>query len=89
MIVGIFSGEAQLLVSPRDLVVGEKSIRGSYLGSSDFRSEIPRLVDLYLDGTLQLDEMLSPRITLEQVNEGFAAMASGEALRPVVVFEIG
>jgi len=86
IVVGIFSGDAKLTISPRDLVVAEKVLRGSYLGSSDFRSEIPRLVDLYLEGTLLLDEMLSPRIRLEQVAQGFEIMARGEALRPLVEF---
>lgn len=86
VIVGIFSGDVALEIRPRDLVVGEKSLRGSYLGSSDFRTEIPHLVDHYLDGSLLVDEMLSPRIGLDQTAEGFNAMVNGEGLRPIIDF---
>jgi S-(hydroxymethyl)glutathione dehydrogenase/alcohol dehydrogenase len=88
IIVGIFSPDAVVELHPRDYVNGEKSIRGSYLGSSNFRTEIPRLVDLYLSGTLLLDEMLSPRISLDDVSSGFEAMIGGRGLRPIVDFEI-
>jgi S-(hydroxymethyl)glutathione dehydrogenase/alcohol dehydrogenase len=48
---------------------------------------MPRLVDLYLQGRLDLDNLISARIALEQVNEGFAAMQGGEVARSVIVFD--
>ncbi len=65
----------------------EKKMIGSNMGSNQFRTDMPRLVDMYLDGRLMLDEMVSARIPLEEINEGFAAMKGGTVARSVVVFE--
>jgi S-(hydroxymethyl)glutathione dehydrogenase/alcohol dehydrogenase len=56
------------------------------VGSNRFRVDMPRYVELYLQGRLKLDELVSARIPLEQVNEGFAAMKAGSVARSVVVF---
>ena len=66
--------------------LGEKRIQGSMMGSNRFPVDMPRLVDFYMAGKLKLDELISQRITLEQVNEGFADMKSGELARSVIVF---
>ncbi len=66
--------------------LGEKRIQGSMMGSNRFPVDMPRLVDFYLSGRLKLDEMISQRIKLEQVNEGFADMKKGELARSVIVF---
>ena len=54
--------------------LGEKSIQGSLMGSNRFPVDMPRLVDFYMAGKLKLDDMISRRIKLEQVNEAFAEM---------------
>jgi S-(hydroxymethyl)glutathione dehydrogenase/alcohol dehydrogenase len=56
------------------------------MGSNRFRVDMPRYVDLYLSGRLKLDELVSRRIGLEEVNEGFEAMRRGEVARSVIVF---
>lgn len=66
--------------------LGEKRIQGSLMGSNRFPVDMPRLVDFYLAGKLKLDEMISRRIKLEQVNEGFEDMKRGEIARSVIVF---
>jgi S-(hydroxymethyl)glutathione dehydrogenase / alcohol dehydrogenase len=66
---------------------GERRIQGSRMGSNRFRVDMPRLVDLYLQGRLKLDELVSSRITMAEVNEGFAAMKGGEVARSVLVFD--
>jgi S-(hydroxymethyl)glutathione dehydrogenase/alcohol dehydrogenase len=65
----------------------EKKIRGSALGSARIREDIPRLVELYMQGRLNLDDLVSRRIRLEEINEGFAAMTRGEVARSVIVFD--
>jgi len=65
----------------------EKKIQGSNMGSNRFRVDMPRYVDLYLDGRLKLDELVSARITLDQVNQGFDAMKTGSVARSVIVFD--
>lgn len=65
----------------------EKTLTGSNMGSNQFRTDMPRFVDMYLDGRLKLDEMLSGHLRLEDVNEGFAAMKTGEVARNVILFD--
>jgi S-(hydroxymethyl)glutathione dehydrogenase/alcohol dehydrogenase len=48
---------------------------------------MPRYVDMYLDGRLKLDELVSARIGLDDINDGFAAMKQGDVARSVIVFE--
>lgn len=64
----------------------EKKLTGSNMGSNQFRTDMPRFVDMYLDGRLMLDEMVSKHIDLEQINEGFAEMKTGEVARSVITF---
>lgn len=85
VIVGVPNME-QILEIPiaMDLLINEKSIRGSWYGGSDVRRDIPKLVDLYTKGQLKLDELISRTITLHDVNEAFRAMEAGEVARSVI-----
>ena len=65
----------------------EKKIQGSSMGSNRFRVDMPRYVDMYLSGKLKLDEMISREITLDQINDGFEALLSGDVARQVIRFE--
>jgi S-(hydroxymethyl)glutathione dehydrogenase/alcohol dehydrogenase len=69
-----------------DLVLQGKKILGSMMGGNRFRIDMPRYVDFYLDGRLKLDEMISGRLPLAQVNEAFDRMKAGQAARTVVTF---
>jgi S-(hydroxymethyl)glutathione dehydrogenase / alcohol dehydrogenase len=64
-----------------------KTLQGSNMGSNRFRVDMPRYVDLYLQGRLKLDELVSERIKLDQINEGFASMKTGTIARSVITFE--
>jgi S-(hydroxymethyl)glutathione dehydrogenase/alcohol dehydrogenase len=65
----------------------ERKLQGSNMGSNRFRVDMPRFVDFYLQGKLHLDDMISSRIRLEDVNEGMAALATGEVARSVIMFD--
>jgi S-(hydroxymethyl)glutathione dehydrogenase/alcohol dehydrogenase len=67
--------------------LGEKRIQGSLMGSNRFPVDMPRLVDFYLSGKLHLDDMISRRIKLEDVNEAFVEMKTGAVARSVIVFD--
>jgi S-(hydroxymethyl)glutathione dehydrogenase/alcohol dehydrogenase len=67
--------------------LAEKKIQGSNMGSNRFRFDMPRYVDLYMDGRLKLDELVSARIGLEDVNDGFEQMKKGEIARSVILFD--
>ena len=57
------------------------------MGSNRFRVDMPRYVDFYLDGKLKLDDMISRRLELEQINGAFDEMRRGEVARSVIVFD--
>ena len=78
--------EGERIELPGSDFMDEKKIQGSNMGSNRFRVDIPRYVDLYLSGRLKLDELVSARINLEDVNDGFEAMRRGEVARSVIVF---
>ena len=69
------------------VVLQEKTIKGCWYGSSNVHTDIPKLVQLYQDGKLMLDELISREIDNSQVNEAFAAMEAGEVARSVIVYE--
>jgi S-(hydroxymethyl)glutathione dehydrogenase/alcohol dehydrogenase len=65
----------------------EKKIQGCSMGSNRFKVDMPRYVELYLQGRLKLDEMITRRGRLEDVNEAFRAMKAGEVARTVLMFD--
>jgi S-(hydroxymethyl)glutathione dehydrogenase/alcohol dehydrogenase len=67
--------------------LGEKRIQGSAMGSNRFPVDMPRLVDFYMAGKLKLDEMISRRLKLDEVNSAFEEMKRGEVARSVIVFD--
>ncbi|OYX05533.1 MAG: alcohol dehydrogenase [Caulobacter vibrioides] len=67
--------------------LGERRIQGSYMGSNRFPVDMPRLVDFYMSGKLKLDELISRRIKLEDVNSAFDELKRGELARSVIVFD--
>ncbi len=67
--------------------LGEKRIQGSLMGSNRFPVDMPRLVDFYMAGKLKLDQMISRRLKLAQVNEAFDELKRGELARSVIVFD--
>ena len=67
-------------------LLSEKKLQGSNMGSNQFRTDMPRLVDMYMDGRLMLDEMISGHIHLDEINEGFEQMKTGSIARNVIMF---
>ncbi len=71
---------------PAHAFMYERRVQGSVMGSNRFRIDVPRYVGMYLDGRLRLDEMVTERFALADINQGFARMRTGEVARNVVVF---
>ena len=65
----------------------EKQLVGSLFGSANIRKDIPRLFELYLQGQLNLDDLITKTYTLDQINEGYEAMRNGENIRGVILFD--
>ena len=68
------------------LVAEERTIKGSYIGTCVPARDLPRYIELYLGGRLPVDKLMSGRLTLEQINEGFDRLHEGKAVRQVVTF---
>ena len=67
------------------LIAEERTVKGSYVGSCVPSRDIPRFVTMYQQGNLPVNELLSERLKLSEINEGFDRLARGEAIRQVVV----
>jgi S-(hydroxymethyl)glutathione dehydrogenase/alcohol dehydrogenase len=87
VLVGVVPITELVPLSAADLTLQEKNVTGSYMGSNRFRFDMPKYIDFYLDGRLFLDEMISSRIKLDEVNEAFDRMRKGEAARQVITFD--
>lgn len=68
------------------LAMWNKEIKGTIFGSLNPRADIPRLLGMYRDGTLKLDELITKRYSLDDINVGYQAMRDGENLRGVIVY---
>lgn len=68
-------------------LLSEKKLQGSMMGSNRFRIDMPRYIDFYMQGRLKLDEMITRKGRLEDVNDAFRAMKAGEVARTVLMFD--
>jgi S-(hydroxymethyl)glutathione dehydrogenase / alcohol dehydrogenase len=76
----------ELHLDPMALLMG-RTLQGTMLGGVKGRTDVPKLVDLYMQGQLKVDELITHYFPLEQINDGFAAMREGKAIRAVVLFD--
>jgi len=70
-----------------DLAMMNKEIKGTIFGSGNPRFDIPNLLSMYREGTLQLDELITKTYTLDQINEGYQDMRDGTNIRGVIMFD--
>jgi S-(hydroxymethyl)glutathione dehydrogenase/alcohol dehydrogenase len=85
VIVGVPPPTAQLSL-PAIAFLREKGVVGSYYGSPRFRYDMPRILDLYMAKKLKLDELISRRLPLDQINTAMEIMEQGEVARSVIVY---
>ena len=86
--VGLPSPESELRIPALSIVAEERQLLGSYMGSCVPKRDIPRFLELYREGRLQVDVLNSRFISLDQVNEGFDALDQGEVARQIIKFDI-
>ena len=84
-ILGMMPLQHSVSLSAMELLSGKK-LQGAIMGGNRFPVDIPRLVDFYMRGLLDLDSIISETIPLERINEGFDQMKRGDAARSVIVF---
>ncbi|MEK8053220.1 S-(hydroxymethyl)glutathione dehydrogenase/class III alcohol dehydrogenase [Ideonella sp. DXS22W] len=85
IIIGVAEAGAEISTRPFQLVTGRKW-EGSAFGGARGRTDVPKIVDWYMDGKLNIDDLITHKLKLEDINEGFALMKRGESIRSVVEF---
>ncbi len=83
--VGLPNPEAMLSIPAVSLVAEERTLKGSYLGSANPSEMLPQLFDYWRAGKLPVEKLISGRLKLDQINEGFDRLASGDAVRQIIV----
>lgn len=86
VLVGIPASGVTVEIDPGGIASDNQRVLGSKMGGARIRDDIPKLIALYQAGVLKLDELISGRYPLEQINEAIASVKRGDALRNVVVF---
>lgn len=86
IIIGMMGPGVEFSIPGRPFVAQEKRILASFYGSGRLRVDVPRLADLYLAGKLKLDELISRRFALEEINTAFEALERGEVARGVIMY---
>jgi S-(hydroxymethyl)glutathione dehydrogenase / alcohol dehydrogenase len=84
-LIGLMGAEEKVALHGLHFLA-ERKVQGCDMGSNRFRIDMPRYVQFYLDGRLNLDDMISQRIELDEINDGFAAMKAGKTVRSIVTF---
>ncbi|MGU9951877.1 MAG: S-(hydroxymethyl)glutathione dehydrogenase/class III alcohol dehydrogenase [Gammaproteobacteria bacterium WSBS_2016_MAG_OTU1] len=85
IIIGVAGAGQEISTRPFQLVTG-RVWRGTAFGGARGRSDVPKIVDWYMDGKIQIDPMITHTMPLEDINNGFELMRKGESVRGVVVF---
>ncbi len=85
IIIGVAEAGAEISTRPFQLVTGRKW-EGTAFGGARGRTDVPRIVDWYMEGKLNIDDLITHKLRLDQINEGFDLMTRGESIRSVVVY---
>lgn len=85
VIIGVAEAGKEISTRPFQLVTG-RNWKGTAFGGARGRSDIPKIVDWYMDGRIAIDPMITHRLSLEEINKGFDLMHAGESIRSVVVY---
>ena len=85
IIIGVAPAGAEISTRPFQLVTG-RSWRGTAFGGARGRTDVPKIVDWYMDGKIDIDPLITHTLSLEDINKGFDLMHAGESIRAVVVY---
>ena len=85
VIIGVAGAGQEIATRPFQLVTG-RVWKGTAFGGARGRTDVPKIVDWYMEGKLRIDELITHRLPLEKINEGFELMERGESIRSVVVY---
>ncbi|MGB3337893.1 MAG: S-(hydroxymethyl)glutathione dehydrogenase/class III alcohol dehydrogenase [Devosia sp.] len=85
VVIGVAGAGKEIATRPFQLVTG-RTWMGTAFGGAKGRTDVPKIVDWYLDGKIEIDPMITHTLRLEDINKGFEMMHSGESIRSVVVY---
>jgi len=85
VVIGVAAAGAEIQTRPFQLVTG-RVWKGTAFGGARGRTDVPKIVDWYMDGKIEIDPMITHVLSLDEINKGFELMRSGESIRSVVVF---
>jgi S-(hydroxymethyl)glutathione dehydrogenase / alcohol dehydrogenase len=85
IIIGVAGAGQEIATRPFQLVTG-RSWRGSAFGGARGRTDVPRMVDWYMDGKINIDDLITHVVPLERINDAFEMMHAGASIRTVVTF---
>ena len=85
IIIGVAEAGQEIATRPFQLVTG-RIWKGTAFGGARGRTDVPKIVDWYMDGKIRIDELITHTMPLEQINHAFDLMHDGESIRSVVVF---
>ena len=85
VVIGVAPAGAEIATRPFQLVTG-RTWKGTAFGGARGRTDVPRIVDWYMDGKIEIDPMITHKLKLEEINKGFELMHAGESIRSVVVY---
>jgi S-(hydroxymethyl)glutathione dehydrogenase / alcohol dehydrogenase len=85
IIIGVAEAGKEISTRPFQLVTG-RVWKGSAFGGAKGRSDVPEIVDMYMDGRIEIDPMITHVLTLDEINKGFDLMHAGKSIRAVVVY---
>jgi S-(hydroxymethyl)glutathione dehydrogenase/alcohol dehydrogenase len=85
VIIGVAEAGAEISTRPFQLVTGRKW-EGSAFGGARGRTDVPKIVDWYMEGKINIDSLITHTLKLDEINEGFRLMKAGESIRSVVVY---
>jgi S-(hydroxymethyl)glutathione dehydrogenase/alcohol dehydrogenase len=85
VVIGVAPAGAEIATRPFQLVTG-RVWKGTAFGGARGRTDVPKIVDWYMDGKIQIDPMITHKLKLEEINKGFDLMHAGESIRSVVVY---
>ena len=85
-VIGMIPQGTKIELDGEFLALNERRIQGSLMGSNRFRIDMPRYIQFYLQGRLKLDELVTQRMKLEQINDAFEDMRQGHVARSVITF---
>ncbi len=85
IIIGVAAAGAEISTRPFQLVTG-REWKGSAFGGARGRTDVPKIVDWYMEGKLNIDDLITHTLPLERINEGFDLMKRGESIRSVVLY---